>query len=196
MCGASALPLLRERVCACENSDMNDVRTPDPGWFSDDDFDDVRRRLPMVYVEAVPVRVDDAGFVTDVGVLIRVDEYGEMRSALVAGRVKYGETIRDALVRNLEKDLGSLAFPRLPISPVPATVAEYFPYPGRLVDERQHAVSLVYVVPVSGDCQPRQDALDIRWIPLHDAVQDSIDSEFVGGRGQVLRAALANLIQR
>lgn len=175
---------------------MSDVRTPDQGWFSDDDFDDVRRRLPMVYVEAVPVRVDELGFVTDVGVLIRVDEFGEMRSALVAGRVKYGESIRDALVRNLEKDLGALAFPRLPLTLVPATVAEYFPFPGRLVDERQHAVSLVYVVPVSGDCQPRQDALDIRWIPLHDALSDSIDSEFVGGRGQVLRAALATVIQR
>lgn len=175
---------------------MNDVRTPDPGWFSDDDFDDVRRRLPMVYVEAVPVRVDDSGFITDVAVLIRVDEYGEMRSALVAGRVKYGESIREALVRNLEKDLGSLAFPRLPLSPVPATVAEYFPFPGRLVDERQHAVSLVYVVPVTGECQPRQDALDIRWIPFEDAVRDSIDSEFVGGRGQVLRAALSTISAR
>lgn len=175
---------------------MNDVRTPDPGWFSDDDFDDVRRRLPMVYVEAVPVRVDEDGFVTEAAALIRVDEYGEMRSALVAGRVKFGESIREALVRNLEKDLGSLAFPRLPLSPMPATVAEYFPFPGRLVDERQHAVSLVYVVPVTGECQPRQDALDIRWIPFDEAVRDSIDSEFVGGRGQVLRAALSTVTGR
>jgi ADP-ribose pyrophosphatase YjhB (NUDIX family) len=190
----SDVPLLG--AVAWENNKMNDVRTPDPGWFSDDEFDDVRRRLPMLYVEAVPVHVDDLGFVTDIGVLIRVDQYGEMRSALVAGRVKYGESIRDALVRNLEKDLGSLAFPRLPLSPVPATVAEYFPFPGRLVDERQHAVSLVYIVPVNGECQPRQDALDIRWIPFHEALLEAIDSEFVGGRGQVLRAALNTVTQR
>jgi ADP-ribose pyrophosphatase YjhB (NUDIX family) len=172
---------------------MSDVRTPDPAWFSDEEFDGIRRRLPLLYVEAVPVRLDDDGFVTDVGVLIRVDEYGEMRSALVAGRVRFGETIREALARNLAKDLGALAFPQLPHSVVPATVAEYFPFPGRLVDERQHAVSLVFVVPVSGEAQPRQDALDIRWIAASDAVRDSIDNEFVGGRGEVLRAALATV---
>jgi ADP-ribose pyrophosphatase YjhB (NUDIX family) len=111
----------------------------------------------------------------------------------VAGRVRFGETIREALARNLAKDLGALAFPQLPHSVVPATVAEYFPFPGRLVDERQHAVSLVFVVPVSGEAQPRQDALDIRWIAASDAVRDSIDNEFVGGRGEVLRAALATV---
>ncbi|HET8878354.1 MAG TPA: DUF4916 domain-containing protein, partial [Arthrobacter sp.] len=36
------------------------VRTPDPnpGWLSDDDLFEARGRLPMVYVEAVPVRLD------------------------------------------------------------------------------------------------------------------------------------------
>jgi hypothetical protein len=86
-----------------------------------------------------------------------------------------------------------LAFPRIPTTVIPATVAEYFPFPGRLVDERQHSVSLVFVVPVTGEAQPRQDALDIRWIPVHDAVRDSVDGEFVGGRGAVLRAALATV---
>ena len=34
------------------------VRTPDPnpGWLSDEDLYEARRRLPMVYVEAIPVR--------------------------------------------------------------------------------------------------------------------------------------------
>ena len=175
---------------------MSDVRTPDPAWFSDEEFQGIRQRMPILYVEAVPVRVDEEGFVTDVGMLIRVDEYGEMRSALVAGRVKFGESIREALARNLAKDLGALAFPRLPVSVVPATVAEYFPFPGRLVDERQHAVSLVFVIPVTGEAQPRQDALDIRWIPVVEALSESVDREFIGGRGAVLRAALATIAHR
>ena len=175
---------------------MSDVRTPDPGWFSDEEFQGIRQRMPILYVEAVPVRVDEEGFVTDVGMLIRVDEYGEMRSALVAGRVKFGESVREALARNLAKDLGALAFPRLPVSVVPATVAEYFPFPGRLVDERQHAVSLVFVIPVTGEAQPRQDALDIRWIPVDEALSEAVDREFVGGRGAVLRAALTTIAHR
>lgn len=175
---------------------MSDVRTPDPAWFSDEEFTGIRQRLPLLYVEAVPVRIDEDGFVTEVGMLIRVDEYGEMRSALVAGRVRFGETVREALARHLAKDLGPLAFPRLPTSVIPATVAEYFPFPGRLVDERQHAVSLVFVVPVTGEAQPRQDALDIRWVPVTDALRDTIDNDFVGGRGEVLRAALATAPHR
>ncbi|PTW91159.1 ADP-ribose pyrophosphatase YjhB (NUDIX family) [Microbacteriaceae bacterium MWH-Ta3] len=180
-------------LAQCHNGDMSDVRTPDPGWFSDGDLDDIRRRIPILYVEAVPVHIDAQGKVTEVGLLIRVDEFGEMRSALVAGRVQYGETVRDALLRNLEKDLGPLAFPRLPASAVPATVAEYFPFPARLVDERQHAVALVFVVPVSGDCQPRQDALEIKWVPVEEVFTDALNGEFLGGREQVLRAALSTV---
>jgi ADP-ribose pyrophosphatase YjhB (NUDIX family) len=172
---------------------MSDVQTPDPAWFSDAEFDGIRQRLPIAYVEAVPVRTDNEGYVTEVGVLIRVDQFGEMRSALVAGRIKFGETIRDALTRNLHKDLGPLAFPAIPVSLVPATIAEYFPFPGRLVDERQHAVSLIFVVPVSGEVSPSQDTLHIKWIPIIEALSESVESEFAGGRGAVLRAALATV---
>jgi hypothetical protein len=42
---------------------MSSVGTPDPnsGWLSDDELAEVRRRLPLLYVEAVPVRVDGMG---------------------------------------------------------------------------------------------------------------------------------------
>jgi ADP-ribose pyrophosphatase YjhB (NUDIX family) len=50
-------------------------------------------------------------------------------------------------------------------APQPFTVAEYFPTPGvtPFHDPRQHAVSLAYVVPVEGDCEPQQDALELTW---------------------------------
>lgn len=120
MCGCvCVLARVGVPLCAaalgCQNGRMSDVRTPDPGWFSDDDLEDLRRRIPILYVEAVPVRLSAQGAVTEVGLLIRVDEFGEMRSALVSGRVQYGETVRDALLRNIEKDLGPLAFPGFPL---------------------------------------------------------------------------------
>ena len=70
----------------------------------------------------------------------------------------YHERVRDALLRHIEKDLGPLALPRVPASPQPFTVAEYFPTPGvtPFHDPRQHAVSLAYVVPVAGDCAPQK----------------------------------------
>lgn len=187
------------------------VRTPDPdrspddeppmppagnpGWLTELELAEVRGRLPLLYVEAVPVRVDGLGLVTEVGVLLRANTVGEMTRTLVSGRVLYGETVRDALFRHLEKDLGPMAFPLLPASPVPASVAEYFPMPGitPFSDERQHAVSLVYVVPVTGTCEPRQDALEVTWMTPEAACGPDIAEEMEGGRGLLLRQALASV---
>ena len=173
------------------------VRTPDPesGWLSDQEFDEIRRRLPLIYVEAVPVRVDGLGQVTEVGVLLRVSSSGTMTRTIVSGRVRYGETLRDALFRHLEKDLGPMAFPQLPTSPVPFSVAEYFPFPSvnSFTDERQHAVSLAYVIPVTGTCEPRQDALELTWMTPEEAVSDAVHAEMEGGRGALLRTALASV---
>ncbi|BAU99775.1 NUDIX hydrolase family protein [Aurantimicrobium minutum] len=173
------------------------VRTPDPngGWLGDDELSSIRRRLPLLYVEAVPVRVDGLGVVTEVGLLLRANSTGEMTRTIVSGRVMYGETLREALFRHLEKDLGPMAFPLLPANPNPFHVAEYFPLPGisQFTDERQHAVSLAYVVPVTGTCDPRQDALEITWLTPREAASDAVTSEMEGGRGALLRAALASV---
>jgi hypothetical protein len=76
------------------------------------------------------------------------------------------------------------------VTTVPAAVAEYFPWPDRLHDPRQHAVALAFVVPVSGECQPRQDALEISWLTPEEAVDDAIASDLDGGRGALLRQLL------
>lgn len=149
----------------------------------------------MLYVEAVPVRVDGMGQVTEIGLLLRVNTSGSITRSVVSGRVMHGETVRDALFRHLEKDLGPMAFPQLPPSPKPFTVAEYLPLPGLTLyhDDRQHAVSLAFVVPVTGTCDPRQDALEITWMSPDSAASEIIASEMEGGRGSLLRAALAHL---
>lgn len=175
---------------------MSAVGTPDPnsGWLSEEELAETRRRLPLLYVEAIPVRVDGLGQVTEVGILLRANAQGAMTRTLVSGRVMYGETLRDALFRHLEKDLGPMAFPLLPASAVPFSVAEYFPFPGtQFSDERQHAVALAYVVPVTGTCEPRQDALELTWMTPSDAASDAIAAEMEGGRGALLRAGLASV---
>ncbi len=101
-----------------------------PGWLSDVELEEARRHLPMLYVEAIPVRTDGSGQVTEIGVLLRSTPLGEITRTIVSGRVRFGETIRDALFRHVENDLGPMAFPLLPPQPLPFTVAEYFPIPG------------------------------------------------------------------
>lgn len=177
---------------------MPSVRTPDPnpGWLSEFQLEETRARVPILYVEAVPVRVDPFGRLEHVGLLLRGSALtGGITRTLVSGRVLHGESIRGALMRNLEKDLGPNAFPQVPVSPVPFTVAEYFPMPAvtPLYDARQHAVSLVYIVPVAGECHPRQDALELTWLTPLDASSPDILDDMEGGRGSLLKQALAHL---
>ena len=166
-----------------------------PGWLTDVELAEVRRRMPILYVEAVPVRTDGVGAVTEVGILLRATPLGEMTRTIVSGRVRYGETVRDALFRHLENDLGPMAFPLLPAQPTPFTVAEYFPIPGvsAFHDDRQHAVSLAFVVPVTGTCEPRQDALEVTWMAPQEAASDALAAEMEGGRGTLVRLALASV---
>ena len=166
-----------------------------PGWLSDIELEEARRHLPMLYVEAIPVRTDGSGQVTEIGILLRSTPMGEMTRTIVSGRVRFGETIRDALFRHVENDLGPMAFPLLPPQPLPFTVAEYFPIPGVSAyhDDRQHAVSLAFVVPVTGTCQPRQDALEVTWMAPQEAASDALAAEMEGGRGTLVRLALASV---
>lgn len=168
---------------------------PQSNWFSREDLEQMRDRIPMVYVDLVPVRADDSGKVTEVGLLYRVTGEGMITRALVTGRVLYGERIRDAIVRHIEKDLGPLALPRVPMSPQPFTVAEYFPTLGvtPFYDPRQHAVSLAYVVQVMGDPAPQQDALSLTWFPPEEAVSEGVLAEMAGGQDTLLRMAMAHV---
>ncbi len=174
---------------------MSDITETDTTWLSDEDLAVVRGRVPMVYVDVVPVRVDTLGEVTHVGLLLRAMADGTVSRALVTGRVLWGERIRQALLRHIEKDLGPLALPRLPVDPSPFTIAEYFPDPtiSGFHDPRQHAVSLAYVVPMDGECEPSHDALDLAWVTPGEAVSTEVRSEMTGGHDRLLRLALAHV---
>ena len=164
-------------------------------WLTSEDLDAARERLPILYIDAVPVRVDSHGRVTSVGLLLRAMPDGSVSRAIVSGRVLYGERIRDAVMRHLEKDLGSMALPQIPLSPTPFTVVEYFPDPAvtGFHDPRQHAVSLAFVVPVAGDCVPSHDALDLAWLSPSEAASEVVWAEMTGGHDRVVRLALAHV---
>ena len=79
-------------------TDHIDVRT---NWLDPQTLNDVRGQVPLVYVDAVPVRVDDMGQVTHVGMLLRQAPDGNISRTVVSGRVLLGERIREALIRHL-----------------------------------------------------------------------------------------------
>jgi ADP-ribose pyrophosphatase YjhB (NUDIX family) len=174
---------------------MTEVTESDAGWLSREEMDAARERLPILYVDAVPVRVDEQGVVTAVGLLLRIGDDAQIKRALVSGRVRYHERVRAALLRHLEKDLGPLALPRVPPEPQPFTIAEYFPTPGvtPFHDPRQHAVSLAYVVPVEGDCAPQQDALELTWFSPDEIREPGVLAELANGQSRLLLQALGHL---
>ncbi len=173
-------------------SDQLDIKT---GWLDNETLQNIRANVPLVYVDAVPVRVDDLGNVVSVGLLLRQAADGSLSRLIVSGRVLFGERIRDALLRHLEKDLGPVALPQIPPSPSPFTVVEYFPDPevSGFHDPRHHAVSLAYVVPVAGDCQPTQQALELVWYAPAEAVSEAVRREMTQGHDRLLRLALASV---
>jgi hypothetical protein len=116
----------RSRARLGGSDDQLDTKT---GWLSRDELESIRANVPLVYVDAVPVRVDEAGRVTKVGMLLRQAADGTISRMVVSGRVLFGERVRDALMRHLEKDLGPVALPRIPSEVAPFTVVEYFPDP-------------------------------------------------------------------
>lgn len=165
------------------------------GWLSHDDLELVRAHVPLVYVDAVPVRVDGRGVVTEIGLLLRVAADDSISRMVVSGRVNFGERVRDALLRHLSKDLGPLAMPDVPPCPSPFTVVEYFPDKDRsgFHDPRHHAVSLAYVVPVRGECTPTQEALDLAWFTPAEAVSHEVRDQMTAGHDRLIRLAMAHV---
>ncbi|WP_135848321.1 DUF4916 domain-containing protein [Serinibacter arcticus] len=175
---------------------MSDVRADDQGpWLSPDDLDLVRRKVPMVYIDVVPVRLDADGSLLRVGTLLRSPREGGLARAVISGRVLLHETIRTAITRHVEKDLGRMALPRVPASPQPFTVNEYFPsaVAHAFHDPRQHAVSLAYVVPIDGDATPQRDAIQLAWLTPQEATDPAVRGECVSGHAALLAGAVAHL---
>lgn len=175
-------------------SDADTLQTAQ-AWLEDEELSYIRERVPTVYVEALPVRANHLGQVERVGLLLRPRPDGTLARALVSGRVLFGELVREALWRHLTKDLGPDADPQIPQTVSPFTVAEYFPTPERtgFSDVRQHAVSLVFIVPVTGECVPSQDALEFTWLSVADACSPVVAAEMSGGQDRLIQMAMAHV---
>lgn len=171
----------------------NDVLATNPAWLDETELASIRSKMPLVYVEAVPVRLDHLGRVERVGLLLTPQPDGRLARSIVSGRVMYGERIRDALWRHLSKDLGPECDPHIPADPSPFTVVEYFPDDrSGFVDPRQHAVSLVFLVPISGEVSANEATLAFTWLTVDEACSLTIASEMTGGQDRVVRMAMAH----
>ena len=56
-------------------------------------------------------------------------------------------------------------------------------------------MSLAFVVPVDGDCEPTQEALDLAWFTPAEAASPQVSGQMTGGQDRLLRLALAHVGQ-
>jgi len=54
-------------------------------------------------------------------------------------------------------------------------------------------VSLAYVVPVDGDPEPTQEALDLEWYTPAEAVSQEVRNDMTSGHDRLIRLALAHV---
>ncbi len=182
----------QEETECWQTGTMSEIDSADMGpWLPPEELEFVRRKVPMTYVDIVPVRLDEVGALEAVGMLLCVSADTIVRT-FPSGRILFHETIRDALVRHVEKDLGPMSLPQIPACVAPFTVGEYFPTPGEgWHDPRQHAVSLAYIIPMQGDCNPGTDSLEFTWFTPGEARTPELQAEMNQGHANLLRQALA-----
>src|SRR5699024_1942458 len=111
------------------------------------------------------------------------------------GRIRFHETIRSALMRHAENDLGPMALPVIPPAISPFHIAEYFPTEGSslLHDPRQHAISMCFILEVRGEGTPRADALSLVWLTVVEIERPSTTRELFYGEEYILKAARSHL---
>src|SRR4051794_9200493 len=158
-------------------------------WLSDEDWRWVQETVPVACVDALPVQTGRDGRITRVGLIHRDTPHQGRRWCLVGGRLWRNESFAEAAAKQIRETLGPGA--RFTIDPhaQPAHVAQYFTHEREtgLLDPRQHAVAMVFVVPIAGDIVTGGEAVMFRWFTRNEL---PISEEWGFGQDRVVRACL------
>ena len=139
----------------------------DSPWLDDATWEAVQGTVPITCVDLLPFRNDGA----EVALVLRSTPFGPApRWCHMGGRVRHGETLRDALLRHLHETVSG-AEVVLPADPQPDYVMQWFPDvvdPERDGvaygwDPRRHAVALCFAVELTGTPEPVPDGEALRF---------------------------------
>jgi ADP-ribose pyrophosphatase YjhB (NUDIX family) len=160
-------------------SDDKGVREP-TGWLSEAAWLAIQGAVPIACVDLLPVRSGQTRHADRVGLIRRLTPFdGEQRWCQVGGRVRLGETVREALMRHLYETLSGVEVD-LPLDPQPDYVMQWFPDQAARAadgvpygyDPRRHAVSLSFCFELAGEPRPVPggEATDFAWF-THDELE-------------------------
>ncbi len=140
----------------------------DPNWLSDADWKRVQDSVPVACVDVLPVQMGLGGGIARVGLIYRGTPHQGMRWCLVGGRLWRNELFSEAVGRQVRETLGAKVRFEIGTEAQPTYVAQYFTFlrEAGLLDPRQHAVAMVFVVVMDGEITPAGEAAAFRWFDV------------------------------
>jgi ADP-ribose pyrophosphatase YjhB (NUDIX family) len=160
-------------------------------WFSSSRWKSIQESVPITCVDVLPVRfaAGSPKRVNAVGLILRETPHEGKRWCLVGGRLLYGESLEEAIHRQIKETLGSRVHVAVGRDPQPLYVKQYSPR-GRSpfsVDPRQHSVGLTYASQIKGTPVAGGEAISFKWF---DVTSLPKAKEFGFGQDTVVRICL------
>ena len=156
---------LRGGGTLCNSGNDLQRKPPQVTWIPDEDWNRIQRLLPIVVVDLALLSRENP---PKAGLIQRETPHQGIRWNLIGGRIEYGETLDDAVLRQVRLTLGENITIDAPDASRPHYVAQYAPIqrPQFSFDPRKHAVGLTYAVTAHGDARPDGEALSFSWFEL------------------------------
>jgi len=164
--------------------------TMNRNWLGDDDWRWVQETVPVACVDVLPVQMSGVGgAIARVGLIHRDTPHQGRRWCLVGGRLWRDESFAEAATRQIRETLGAGAQFHIDADAQPVYIAQYFTHEREvgLLDPRQHAVAMVFVVPIGGDIVAGGEACEFRWFGRNEL---PIPEEWGFGQDRVAEACL------
>ncbi len=167
-----------------------------PGWVDDLEWQRIQATIPVACVDVLPTSTDtmpDAG-ASAVGLILRETPAWGRKWCLIGGRVLRNESLPHAVARQLFDALGDDIQFDLDAGAQPTYVAQYFTEPkkGGGLDPRQHAIGLIFAVPIGGRVEAQGEAIEFAWFGRYNLPHRD---EFGFGQHDIVKACLARLDQ-
>lgn len=150
------------------------------------------KTLPIICVDLILVKKNGPGF--QIGVIERVTGSQAGKLAVIGGRIKKDQSIKEAIGHHLQKDLkiihwrfwfGNTEFR-------PFYVQQYFQQEsscdGYGFDPTKHAIALTYLVESDDEPQPRKEAGSLVWL-----TEAEVPAVTAYDHGKVMKQAFASL---
>lgn len=157
-------------------------------YVSDKLYKTITDSIPIVCVDMIPVRKVDEEW--ELGVITRATGLEKGKLAIIGGRVQHNESLNDAIYRHLgdSLDISHFSFTQHNSIEKPFRVHQYFHQLSAqsLVgfDPSKHAVALTYMISITEEPAPRDEASAYHWIR-----SDQTHGNFGYNQDQVIESA-------